>query len=120
MSLNDLREGDRVVVELRPTFAKGAIDGCYEITDNLPGGWQPMVRDAYSYMDYGFGWYPYSFGNGSVSFITCGSEENNNRVIQYSARVVSRGSYTAEGALIQHTRFPSISSVSSDQEITIK
>lgn len=119
MSLNDLREGDRVVVELRPTFAKGAIDGCYEITDNLPGGWQPIVRDAYRYMDYGFGWYPYEFGNGAVSFIACGTADQG-RVIQYSARVVSRGNYTAEGALIQHTRFPSISSVSSDEEVTIK
>lgn len=116
-NLADLREGDVVAVELRPSFTARAIDGCYEVTDNLPGGWQPILNAPYMY-DL-TSWYPYEFGNGSVSFMICGTRDST-RVIRYLARVVTRGSYTAEAALIQHNQYPSISAVSQDQPVTIK
>jgi hypothetical protein len=114
-SLSDLREGDTVSIELRPEFTARSIDGCYQITDNLPGGWQPVVANPYFYS----GWYPYNFGNGSASFMVCDKSPSTS-VIRYSARVVSRGTFTAEAPLIQHSEFPSIASVGKDEIVIVK
>jgi hypothetical protein len=114
-SLSDLREGDTVSIELRPTFAARSIDGCYQITDNLPGGWQPVLANPYYYS----GWYPYNFGNGSASFMVCDKSPAAS-VIRYTARVVSRGTFTAEAPLIQHSEFPSIASIGKDETVIVK
>lgn len=112
-SLSDLREGDTVTVELRPEFTSRAIDGCYQVTDSLPGGWQAVLGSPYEYSD----WYPYQSGNGSASFMLCGKET---RVIRYTARVVSRGTFTAEAPLVQHSQYPSIASVGKDEVVIVK
>ncbi|MCE9586573.1 Ig-like domain-containing protein [Candidatus Uhrbacteria bacterium] len=114
-NLSDLREGDSVAIELLPNLGAKAIDGCYQVTDYLPGGWQPLVGNPYEYSD----WYPYESGNGYVSFMVCGRTDAS-RTIRYTARVVSRGTFTAEAPLIQHSEYPSISSVGKDETVIVK
>lgn len=112
-NLSDLREGDTVTITLRPEFIAKAIDGCYQITDNLPGGWQAVLGNPYEYTD----WYPYESLNGAVSFMHCGKQA---REIRYTARVVTRGTFTAEAPLIQHSQYPSIASVGQDETVIVK
>ncbi len=111
--LNNLQEGDRVRITLHADFTDKSIDGCYQITDNLPGGWQGVIGQYYGYTD----WYPYESSNGTVSFMLCSKA---NQEVTYTARVVSRGTFTAEAPMIQHSQYPSIAATGKEEKITIK
>jgi len=118
-NLSDLREGDTVAITLNPQLVNGkAVNGCYQVVDNLPGGWQPVIA-SYNYYA-SSSWYPYDSGDGHVSFLVCGTATDRLQPIQYNARVVSRGTYTAEAPLIQHSEYPSIASVGKDETVIVK
>jgi len=117
--LTNLKEGDAVTVTLRPEWKSNAQDGCYDVHDHLPGGWQAMTSGGGPIL-YGSSirtWYPFLVEDGEVSFTTCKGETT---PITYVARVVTAGTYTAEAPLIQHEQFPSIAAVGQDQTITVK
>jgi hypothetical protein len=115
--LSDLREGDLVDIELTPTISGSAIDGCYQVSDNLPGGWQAMVSFSIYYGESSY--YPYESSNGRASFMVCGKSASR-QPIRYRARVVSRGTYAAEAPLIQHAEYPSMASVGNDETVIVK
>jgi hypothetical protein len=121
--LSDLHEGDSVQITLKPTWQSNAQDGCYVVRDNLPGGWQAVVGwgadQAYKLQTSDYGWYPFLVEDGTVSFYAC-KHTGGETVIHYTARVVSRGTYTAEAPLIQHEEFPSVAAVGRDMTIEIK
>ncbi len=110
-------EGDTVTVTLVPSWKPTAQDGCYVLRDRLPSGLAPLVS---VFGPYGYDEtlsYPYDIGNGEVRFITC---KGNTQPIRYRARVVSRGTYTAEAASLQSMTAPSVAALSSDAVLTIK
>lgn len=121
--LAELREGDAVRVTLVPEWRPNAQDGCYVVRDHLPGGWQAVVgwgaEQAYRISSGGYSWYPFLVEDGVVSFVTCKSMRSD-REIRYTARVVSRGTYTAEAPVIQHEQFPSVSAVGQDVTLEIE
>ncbi len=113
--LNALQEGDIVYVTVTSTIAAGAQDGCYNLRDHLPGGWQPSLQ--WSGYDLNSVDYPYDVQQGEVSFVVCGRGEH---VIRYRARVVSRGTYKAEAPIIQHMEYPSVAGIGMDQTVVVK
>lgn len=116
--LNAMFEGDTVLVTVTSTWQAKAQDGCYHLRDHLPGGWQAVLNWS-SYQGQPFGLpYPYDVSNGEVSFIVC--KDVKPVALTYLARVVSRGSYTAEAPLLQQMEYPSVAAVGADQLITIK
>lgn len=122
--LKDLKEGDAIRVVLTPEWKVNAQDGCYDVRDHLPGGFQAVVgwgaSDAYGVQDGKFSWYPSLVENGEVSFVACKYGAPRNMSITYTARVVTRGTYTAEAPVIQSESFPSVAAVGTDATFEIK
>lgn len=121
--LAELKEGDALQVILTPEFRANAQDGCYAVRDHLPGSFQAVVgwgaAQAYG-MSESHNWYPSLVENGEVTFTACKFGTWRSEPIRYTARVVTRGSYTAEAPSIQHEQFPSVAAVGQDQTIEIK
>lgn len=114
-SLDSLTEGKTVTITITPEWKPTAQDGCYVIRDHLPSGLAPFI----TVLTYG-GWsvYPFDVTESEVSFVRCkGAPEP---TVSYNARVVSRGTYTAEAASLQSMDAPSVAALSQDQTITIK
>jgi hypothetical protein len=115
-SLQAMEEGDVVRVTLKAEWQPTAQDGCYRLTDHLPGGWQPVLR--WSRYQGGLA-YPYSVENGEVSFVVCKYQPKPTE-LTYVARVVSRGTYRAEAPLLQHLEYPSVAAVGQDEQVTVR
>lgn len=115
-SISELTEGKTVAISLNVAWQPAAQDGCYVVRDRLPSGLVPFVPQS-SYLSR-FSDYPYEVTNSEISFIRC--KDQNSPTITYQARVVSRGTYTAEGASIQSMDAPSVAAISKDDVVTIK
>lgn len=89
LSSNTLKQGDVIKVRLEWNMSNAAFDGVYEITDYLPSGLKP-------YNSY------YNTEGQKISFYIYNSTYWQNRnYIEYYARVISPGTYTAQGPVIQ-------------------
>lgn len=115
-STQALRAGDAVTVTLTPRWQTMAREGCYAVRDHLPGGWQPILT-ARTYQDR---YYTGDFEptTGEISFVVC--KQANPVTIRYSARVVAPGSYTAEAPVLEHLEYPSLTTLGSDEKVTVK
>ncbi len=89
LSSNTLKQGDVIKVRLEWNMSNAAFDGVYEITDYLPSGLKP-------YNSY------YNTEGQKISFYIYNSTYwQNKKHIEYYARVISPGTYTAQGPIIQ-------------------
>lgn len=114
--LNELMDGDQVTVTLKPTWSANAKKGCYNVVDSLPGNLQPVLnRMGPMWSD---SYYISSSENGHVSFVACTSDTQKD--ISYKARIVTRGTYTAEAPLMQNMETPSVATVGVDQAFSTK
>jgi len=91
-------EGDLVQVRLEYTLAPQSLDGCYQITDLAPSGLRPVTRAQVPQVG-GIVLTPYLVDGQKVAFCAYGDGPQYPAV--YWARVVTKGSYTAEPATIQ-------------------
>ncbi len=95
-----------VVVELRPSFAATAVDGCYEVVESVPSGLAPMTRaDGWIGEDGSVS--PYAVVGQEVRF--CADREATPTkaiVLRYLARVVTPGAYAWEPALMRFAEAP--------------
>ncbi|MFA5106724.1 MAG: polymorphic toxin-type HINT domain-containing protein [Patescibacteria group bacterium] len=121
-------EGDIVKVRLDPNVGANAIDGYYQVTDYLPSGLRPITqlynRNLSSGSECDPIWYPSMIMNQSVYF-TIGKDFDRtpnctNRTLNYYARVVSPGEYSAEPAVIQSLKNLTSLNVTDAHTITIK
>ena len=121
---NTFSENDLIEVRLDLKFERDALDGNYQITDNLPAGLIPVSR----LRRFGTGydcrfWYPHDRDGQTVKFIVnknfyrrdCGGTS-----IRYYARVKTKGSYRAEPAVIQSTLNPDFLNLSDETRVTIE
>lgn len=102
----NFHDGDVVRVKLFPKIGQAALNGDYQIVDYLPSGLKP-IADPYTLgIDQGAGclWYPQKIINNKLYFTVpkdfsgyYGCEP----AIQYLARVVTKGEFTANPSLIQ-------------------
>jgi hypothetical protein len=114
----ELHEGDLVTVSLTPSWDKKAQDGCYTLRDRLPAGFMPIVNISFDRYANSPLYYPYDTTGNEVSFVTCKQDKPLN--IKYLARIVSLGTYTASGALLQSMEAPSLATVSTPMIIEVK
>lgn len=117
-SIDQLVEGDTVTVRLVPTWKPLAQDGCYVVRDHLPSGIAPLQSLSFEPYLWSGGWYPIDVGNGSISFVVCKGDPRPE--ISYQARVIGRGTYRAEPAVLQSLEAPSVAALSQEAQITIK
>jgi len=97
---NNFKQGDIVKVRISWDIGSKALDGGYEITDYLPSGLKPVENFL------GSGYYYRNFEGQKVKFFVYNSPywKDNDTVFEYFARVVSPGSYTAQGTVIQSSK----------------
>lgn len=117
-NLEDLKEGDNVSINLQLTWDPRAQDGCYIVRDRLPGTMMPLVNVSYSRWLRLGDWYPHEVSNGEVSFVVCKSDKPLN--INYTARVVALGEYSADGAIIQSMQVPGLAATSDQVKVNVK
>jgi len=98
VSKNEFNETDLVLVTINYGFGQKALDGCYQVTDFLPSGLR-IVQKPYTHgiRDDKL-WYAYDIENQKISF--CVGQYYSDP-IRYYARVVSKGEFVSENAIIQ-------------------
>lgn len=114
---SEFKDGDLVRVQLMPTFKKGVLGGMYQITDFLPSGLRAVEQEHSEYYKYDSREYPIEINDQKVTFLV---DPEYLRPIYYYARVVSKGTYKAEPALMQSTKSPSSMTISDEYTIVIK
>ncbi len=119
--VTSLKEGEGVTVTLEPKFSSSAPSGCYLLRDHAPAGLSPMVSLSFTLArDIGT-WYPQNVDGNTVSFTVCNAQDGKTPTpIKYNLRVVARGTYTAEPAILQSDTTPSVSVTTPPQTVEIK
>ncbi|MDI6603059.1 MAG: polymorphic toxin-type HINT domain-containing protein, partial [Patescibacteria group bacterium] len=115
----EFREGDLVRIDFTPTFAPGSLEGSYQVVDYLPSGLRAVtdIQTTPFRQDGQYQRYPSSIEDQKVTFLIW---KNFPRPFFYYARVVSKGDYKAEPALIQSLKSAESSNISTEAHITIK
>lgn len=118
----EVAEGDLVRVTLGYTLGPKAVDGCYQVTDLLPSGLVPVTQPyqrGITFVEEGTEPdYPYSVDGQRVSF--CVDRAREGKPLKYYARVMSKGVFAAEPALIQAQRAPESANASGAATVEVK
>ncbi|MEK9177480.1 MAG: alpha-2-macroglobulin family protein, partial [Patescibacteria group bacterium] len=115
-------EGDTVMVRLTPGFSANALEGAYQIVDYLPSGLRALDREAVEYDGYRSRAYPSEIADQRVTFVTYNPRylDTPQKDTYYYARVVSKGTYKAEPALLQSLSSLDSLTVSDEASVTIR
>lgn len=119
------KDGDIVRVKLFPKVSTAALDGDYQIIDYLPSGMKP-ITDPYTLgLDQGYNclWYPQKVVNNKLYFTVPKNFNTYSQcepAIQYYARVVTKGDFTANPALIQSVLNQNDLNISESTKVNIK
>lgn len=114
----EFKEGDLVRVRLNPQYERMAPKGAYQIVDHAPSGLRPVDQESFRYYSGDRRVYPSEIDGQKVTFIV--DPEYRSAPIYYMARVVSKGTYKAEPALLQSLRSLDVSTLSNEDAITVK
>ncbi|MBP7006158.1 hypothetical protein KBB27_03485, partial [Patescibacteria group bacterium] len=106
-----LKEGDSVMVTLKPTFTSRDTYACYEVRDSLPANLRPIVDWSFA----GDAWTPARDENGELRFTACSSYQTD---ITYRAQVVVPGTYTAPAPIMQNLDTPSLAAIGNEGSLT--
>ena len=107
--ITELAEGMTVNVTLYPSFSVTAQDGCYVIRDHVPSGLSPLVTLAYDPYGGVRDSYPIYVEPQELGFVSCKDELPH--PIKYRVRVVSKGTYVAEPAIMQSMESPRVTAL---------
>jgi hypothetical protein len=111
-------EGDQVLVRLNPQFNANALNGFYQIVDYLPSGLRPIDQESVRfYSNYDSRVYPTEINDQKITFVV---NKNVTLPVYYYARVVSKGTYKAEPALLQSLQSLESETISNEDSIIIK
>jgi hypothetical protein len=117
-------EGSLVRITLTWTLAPQAVSGCYQVSDLAPSGLRPVMR-PYAWDLQGLpGYlsnvtYPYAVVGQRTSFCVYANDPYKRPVVYY-ARVLGKGAYTAEPAIIQSQRAPESIALTTGEIIDIR
>ena len=115
-------QGDLVRVQIWIDYTKKAIDGAYCVTDYLPAGLEYVsgsvkISGASSF---GYGYYRYCTVEGQrVMFYDYNGRFNRGYLYYYYARVISPGTFMAEGPMVQNLNAKDVYTVGEDDIIVI-
>lgn len=111
-------ESDLVKVILLPKFSENALGGSYQIVDYLPSGLRPIDQESNRHYDsYDNHVYPNEITNQKITFMV---EKEVTLPVYYYARVVSKGTYKAESALLQSLKSLDSVTISNEDSIVVK
>jgi len=113
----EFKEGDLVKVYLIPQIGTRALGGYYEIIDHLPSGLRAVDQESSIYWTDYRRVSPREINDQKVTFVV---ERLTNLPVYYFARVVSKGTYKAEPALLQSVRNPENLTLSNEETVRIK
>ncbi len=111
-------QADVVKVTIRYSLGATPFDGCYQVTDYLPSGLRLITQPYRRGIQDTSLRYPYVVEGQKVSF--CVARDAISGPIVYYARVVSRGEYQAEPAIVQSLRSFEIANLSESATVTIR
>lgn len=117
----EFKEGELVKIELASSFSGRALPGLYQITDYLPSGLRAVTR--FNIMPIRTGGcirYPSMIEDQKVTFLDWNPKSTHCPNIFYYARVVTKGSYKAEPAIIQSLKNFDSLNISSPAPVIIK
>lgn len=125
---DSLKEGDLVLVRLDPNIANNGLNGPYQVVDYLPSGFKPAIRtyglDIEASTECNPIWYPIQVIDNIVYFNIYKdfdkTENCQNRTLSYYARVVNKGEYKIQPALIQSLINAGALNISSEKNISVK
>lgn len=101
---NTFNATDIVKVVIYPSIDDKAFNGSYEVVDILPAGLKPIENHWNRNIEYdGDSRYPWDFEGQKVKFYTHSNSKYKNRPMVYYARVISKGEYNCERAVIKNT-----------------
>ena len=102
-----------MTVTLEASWDANAQGGCYTVRDYLPAN----MRAVFSWND-NRGYYLAKGSTISADFVVC--KDAKPQKIEYTARIFSRGSYTAEAPRMQHLDAPSLSTIGTNETINVQ
>jgi hypothetical protein len=105
-------EGDEVIVTLSPRFASSSPDGCAVLRDDLPANFLPLSQTTLDAPESLF------LTSNAVSFLVCKNDPV--RDFSYRVKVVARGTYRAEPAILERVDAPSVATYSEAQQFTVR
>jgi hypothetical protein len=113
-------EGNLIRIQLDYRLGQGTEDGCYQLTDLLPSGLRASTStsDPVQMGPEEGRRYPYAVVGQRVSFCVYADDGINKAV--YYARVLNRGAFAAEPALLQSMLAPASLGVSAGDEVVIR
>ena len=117
------KQGDLVRVHIWIDYSKKSIDGSYSVTDYLPAGLEYVSGSAKigNSPDFGYGHSRYCTVEGQkVTFYDYNGKFDRKRLYYYYARVISPGSFKAEGPLVQNLAAKTLFTLGGDVVVTIE
>ena len=111
-------QADVVKVTIRYSLGATPFDGCYQVTDYLPSGLRLITQPYRRGIQDTNLWYPYLVEGQKVSF--CVTNDPLSKPIAYYARVVSRGEYQAQPAVVQSLRSAEMANLSESATVAIR
>ena len=113
------KEGDRIKITLEASWDANAQDGCYTVRDYLPANMRAIFSWGYDGPDNYPGMSYLAKGTATnADFIVC--KDTKPVKIEYTARIIGRGSYVAEAPMMQHLDAPSISTMGTNELISVQ
>jgi len=121
---NEFKEGSLIQVRLSQSIGQKLPDDNYQMIDYLPAGLKPITETYQPYMG-GYDscnsfWHPIKIVDNAVYFNTGKNEKCPTITMSYYARIVNKGEFRAQPALIQSVNQADILNISEEKVIIIK
>lgn len=124
----EFKDGELVQIRLDERIGKNAPQGDYNIIDFLPSGLKPMTDVYAQYRSIGDGcnpiWYPMKIVDNAVYFNIgqwfLKTDNCPHRTLNYYARVVNKGEFNAQPAIIQAVDDDRVLNLSGEEFVKIK
>lgn len=116
---NEFQQSDIVKVKIDWNIDKNAIDDSYIITDYVPSGLKPIDNAWSQGYKIGEGHWSRDIEGQKVTFYVS-KDDKEKKPLYYYARVVSPGTFKAEGTMIQGTKVKDSRNMEEDQQVIIK
>jgi hypothetical protein len=114
-----IEDGKLVKVTLDYDVGPQALDGCYQLSDLAPSGLRPVTR--FRQWDVGpDASFPYALQGQRISFCVGKYLPQYYQPVMYYARVVGKGMYLAEPAIIQSQKAPESINLTPSETIEIR
>jgi uncharacterized protein YfaS (alpha-2-macroglobulin family) len=120
--VNEFNAGDMVKVVISFGFGDKSLEGRYLISDFLPSGLKIIAAPYTRGLEYLNIRYPYEVEGQRVSFYLYNSAYNSwgKEPVVYYARVVSKGTFRAQGAVLQNMEAAAEIKMTKEETVTIK